>query len=221
MSCFSDSYGIVRKDDTNDSEYLNLGKKFESVVRIETDNSFGSGVLLDRCTIITSAHNIKNKKNIKSIVEYTEYLPKKIVYHKDLDLAIIKINDISQEYIKLELYTKEYLNQEFIMVGYGFTGVGSKGYSIRDFKKRGAIVTCSVLNKGFGECVFLKDDGIQTGGAAAPGDSGGGVFKDNKLAGIITYVTGKGGDGKGDSSYGDKSAFIPMNLAEDWVLENL
>lgn len=221
MSFFSDSYGIVRKDDTNDSEYLNLGKQFESVVRIETDNSFGSGVLLDSNTLITSAHNIKHKRNIKIVIEYTEYLPKKIVYHKDLDLAIIKITNINQDNFKLELYTQEYLNKEFIIVGYGFTGVGSKGYSIRDFKKRGAVVVCSALKKGFGECVFMRDDGIQVGGSAAPGDSGGGVFKDNKLAGIITYVTGKGGDGKGDSSYGDRSAFIPINLAEDWILENL
>lgn len=221
MCAFSDSYGIVRRDDVDDSLYLELGSQFESVIKVETETSFGSGVLIDSNTIITSAHNIKHKKNIRVIINYVEYVPNKIIYHKDLDLAILKIQNLYAANAKLELYNGQYINETFIIVGYGFTGTGSKGHVVRDFKKRGAKVTCSSLNKGFGECLFVKDDGLDTAGCVAPGDSGGGLFKDKELAGIITYVTGKGGDGKGDSTYGDKSAFIPINLAEDWILENL
>lgn len=220
ISLISPAHAIVRKDTVLDSCYLELGKQFESVVKIETETSFGSGVLLDTNTIITSSHNIKNKKNIKVVINYVEYIPYNIVYHKDLDLVLLRINNkIHKD--KTELYKDQYLNEKFIIVGYGFTGVGSKGYALRDFKRRGAEVRCQVLNKGFGECTFLSDDDLELGGCVAPGDSGGGVFKDNKLAGIITYVTGKGSDGKGDSTYNDKSAFIPINTIEEWIIDNL
>lgn len=214
------AYGIVRKDIVEDKLYLDLGEQFESVVKIETETSFGSGVLLNSDTIITSAHTIKHKINIKIIINYTEYTPIKIIYNKDYDIAILKLN----KQIKtknIALYKQNYINNTFIIVGYGYTGVGSKNTRVRDFKKRGAEVRCTALKKCFAECPFIPDDDLGVGGCVSNGDSGGGVFRDEQLAGIITYVTGKGGDGIGDSTYNDSSAFLPINLIEEWIVNNL
>lgn len=216
------SYGVVRKDKISDEKYISLGNNFACVVRIETETSFGSGVVIDSDTVITSAHTVKHKRNIKIVINYTEFFPDKIVFKEDLDLAILKLK---QPNIKTacitEFYSNQYLNENFVIVGYGFTGTGSIGARVRDFKKRGAEVRASKINKGFVECLFSSDDDLELGGCAAKGDSGGGVFKDNKLAGIITYVTGKGGDGFGDSTYGDRSAFIPVSAFEEWLINNL
>jgi hypothetical protein len=222
--CFVSSinaYGIVRNHKNPDEDYINLGSNFNNIVRIETENSFGSGIILNDNTIITSAHNLKFKKNIKIIDQYKEIRPQNIIYHKNKDIVILKTLENLNVNKVIQFYNGNYKNETFIIVGYGYTGTGQTGAVLRDFKKRAGNIVCNEQNGDFCECLFKDYDGLETEACAAKGDSGGGVFFEENLAGIITYVTGKGGDGVADSSYGDKTAFIPINTIEEWILENL
>lgn len=214
------AYGIVRNHKIDDQLYIDLAKKYNSVVRVETDNSFGSGVAISKNRIVTSAHNVKFKNNIKVINDYEEILVYDIIYHKDLDIAILKINKNLDNHTD-GFYNTKYIGKEFDIVGYGYTGTGLTGASTRDFKKRAGVVRAESFKREFVECPFVSEDDPSMGACAAKGDSGGGVFSQNKLAGIITYVTGEGGDRAGDSTYGDRTGFIPINQVEEWILENL
>jgi hypothetical protein len=49
----------------------------------------------------------------------------------------------------------------------------------------------------------------------APGDSGGGMFIGNELAGINSFLAHA--DGKPDGTYGDDSAFTRVSMYRDWV----
>lgn len=218
-SIMSDSYGIVRHHKVDDKEYIKSAEKYMQLVRIETNNSFGSGVLVNPTTIITSAHNLKLKQNIKIIHNYQEIIPKTIIYHKNLDLAIIKIKSLQD--LSLELYSGNYIDEAFVIVGFGYTGTGQTGARERDFKLRSGQVRCTQLKGDFCECLFDSESDLERPACAAKGDSGGAVFAGDSLAGIITYVSGQGGDGNADSTYGDKTAFIPIVRFEDWLIENL
>jgi len=214
-------FAIVRHTNVPDKKYIELSDNFNNIVRIETDSSYGSGVILNNHTIITSAHNLKFKKNIKIIDEYIEIEPINIIYHKNKDIALIKVNQNLNVNKNTNIYNGDYKNKIFTIIGYGFTGTGDIGATTRDFKKRAGHVRCLEQKNDFYECLFSADDDLEAPACAAQGDSGGGVFSGECLAGIITYVTGKGGDGIADSSYGDRTAFIPINSIEEWILENL
>lgn len=225
LGSMSNSLGIVRDHKKDDSAYLELANNFDNVVRIETDNSFGSGIILNKNTIITSAHNIRYKNNIKIIYKNQEIVPINIIYNKYRDAVILKTKEKFNQ--NTSLYNGDYLNNTFIIVGYGYTGTGITGSDLnfRDFKKRAGYIKCTNFKKDFYECLFLDDNNELPMACAAGGDSGGGVFFKNDesglLAGLITYVTGEGGDLKGDSTYGDRTAFIPINALEEWIIENL
>jgi hypothetical protein len=49
----------------------------------------------------------------------------------------------------------------------------------------------------------------------AQGDSGGGLFIGNKLAGINSFLMAS--DKQPDGTYGDESAFTRVSLYADWV----
>lgn len=221
----NNSSAIVRHHLRDDSEYKKLAVNFDNIIKIETDNSFGSGVILNNNTIITSAHNTRYKNNIKIIYKNQEIIPIKIIYNKYKDAVILKTKEkLGQQ---TSLYTGEYSDRVFIAVGYGYTGTGLTGcdFNLRDFNRRAGYLRCTSFKKDFYECLFSENDNELPMGCAAGGDSGGGVFFKNDeswmLAGLITYVTGEDGDLKGDSTYGDRTAFIPINSLEEWIIENL
>ena len=53
----------------------------------------------------------------------------------------------------------------------------------------------------------------------APGDSGGGMFIGNKLAGINSFLMAA--DKKPDGTYGDEAAFTRISLYVDWIAEQI
>jgi hypothetical protein len=50
----------------------------------------------------------------------------------------------------------------------------------------------------------------------APGDSGGGLFIGNSLAGLASFVAAQQGE-KADSNYGDLAAFARVSTHADWI----
>lgn len=215
------NYAIVIDHRYSQQQYIEYANQYPNIVKIETDSSFGSAIAIDSNTILTSSHTLKNKKNIRVIINQIEFNPVSIVFNKTFDVAIIKITNKLVKLEKLKFYNRDYINQEFTVVGIGKSGTGLTGAKILDFKKRAGRILCSSINKGFGEAVFDQEAPIELNACVAPGDSGGGVFKDDELAGVITYVTAKNGDNNGDSDYGDSTGFILIRDIEEWILENL
>ena len=107
------------------------------------------------------------------------------------------------------------------MAGLGFTGTFNTGIERADGKKRAGsnfidrierkILICSPSkrNEKITELEYL----------IGSGDSGGGLFISNKLAGINSCVISS--DKKTDSSYGDRSGHTRISVFKDWIIKTI
>ena len=220
--------------DIPDDKYLEYGQKHECVMRItgvcnDNLNSFfrGSCVIIDEYYALTAAHVVYNSITQHIIHENKNYPCLIVAVHKKFkftgssqyDIALIRL----QRPIKLDFYPEIYQDKDEIdkvcsIAGYGFTGNFNTGYSIDTFDNRkragsniidkiqGDLLIFSVNKKPFTELEFM----------IAPGDSGGGLFIDNKLAGIHSMVYAP--DGKADSNKADCSCSTRLSTHYDWII---
>jgi hypothetical protein len=66
---------------------------------------------------------------------------------------------------------------------------------------------------------FAPSDAFPTEfeGNVSPGDSGGGVFLEGQLVGIVSFQAQL--DGSQNAAYGDLSGATRLSLYEDWIFE--
>lgn len=228
------SYGGTIDPDTPDSKYIEYGSKFHSVVKLCCFDgkglSCGSAVVIDPNWIITAAHVVENCHSWTVSIGEDKYNIDNIIMHKDYKSEIFGYNDVAlghlEKPIKLEHYPDIYSNSDEVgrvcsISGWGFTGNFITGIKKHDGRKRAGsnivdkiergVLICSPSrrNKKMTELEFL----------ICSGDSGGGLFINNKLAGINSSVIGY--DGKSDSTYEDESCHTRLSLHYDWIKENI
>lgn len=223
----------TRDPNVSDQKYLEYGQKHECVLPIMgvmndklNSNFRGSCVLIDRYYILTAAHVVAdslnqyviydNKSYPCSIVAIPiEYNPKIMGYH---DIAIARL----QRPIDLDFYPDLYTEKDEIdkvcsISGYGFYGTFKTGYleSLYDNQRRaGSNIIDKVQNDVL---VFSVNKGSQTSleFLICPGDSGGGLFIDQKLAGINSFVYAP--DGNANANYNDSGCSTRISVYLDWI----
>ena len=216
-----------------DSKYVEYGKKYECVLPIagiyadKLNSSFrGSCVVIDEYHVITAAHVVNgsitqhvikdNKVYPCSIVAiHAKFDPKKLGQH---DIAIARL----QRPIKLDFYPKLYNKKDEVtkicgLAGYGHFATYIDGYSPKNFdnkRRAGSNIVSIVREYTLG---FSVKDKPQTSLEAliCPGDSGGGLFIDQKLAGINSYVSAT--DGKADSNINDIGYSTRVSVYNEWI----
>jgi hypothetical protein len=237
----SSSFVIAGTIDPNtpDSKYLEFGQQFKSVVRIRAigkcDNpqcdqkeheQFGSGVIIAPNWILTAAHVLKDTREPVVIRDGgQEYRLQHVILHHEFVREKIGLHDLALGYtsedFKLNTYTPLYtgadeLGKAITISGYGMHGTFTSGSVDSDGKKRGGhnvidgkertVLVCSPT-PGIGRMPLEF--------MLAPGDSGGGMFIGDKLAGINSFVMAT--DKKPNGTYGDESAFTRVSMYVDWV----
>ena len=215
---------------TPDSKYVEYGSKFHSVVKLccfdGKGMSCGSAVIIDPHWIITAAHVVENCHSWSVTIGDEQYKIDKMIMHEDYKTDIFGYNDIALGYlkkeIKLEHYPDLYKDSDEVgkvcsMAGLGFTGTFNTGIEKADGKRRAGsnfidrterkilVYSPSKRNGKITELEYL----------IGSGDSGGGLFINNKLAGIHSSVIGY--DGKSNSTYTDESCHTRISLYSDWV----
>ena len=222
----------------SDVKYLDYGKKHECVVKIQGDYLtedkdkhqifVGSGVLIAPRVVLTAAHVIINAKNaqvhfnnrkidVDGFIHPTKY---KLYDFTNLDIAVVFL----QEPIKLDFYPEIYGKQDEVnkicsISGYGMSGTHRTGAYRSDGKKRaGSNIVCGTA-EGMLVCSITDKPVTSLEFMIANGDSGGGLFIDNKLAGINSCVMTT--DGKLDSDYGDESCHTRLSMHKVWIEEIL
>jgi hypothetical protein len=225
---------------TPDDRYVEFGRQFANVVRIRAkapcDNpecpvkeheQFGSAVIIKPNWILTAAHVLKGTSDATILRDDREYPLSHVVVHKDFDDGRFGHHDVAVAYsvkdFNAEFYPELYdaqdeLGKSITFAGFGFPGTFATGYDYKrgDHKRRAGHNKIDAT----GECVLIC---TPTSGAGrfplefmiTPGDSGGGMFIGNKLAGINSFLMAA--DKRADGSYGDESAFTRVSLYKDWV----
>lgn len=219
---------------TPDAKYVEFGKQFPFVVRITNDidcancgkahEQQASAVIIRPHWALTAAHVINNAKNDVIYVGDKKHRVTYKVRHADYNEDKVGMHDIalcySENDFKLDFYVPLYkkadeVGQSVTIAGWGATGNFVTGAVKIDNQRRAgqnklsssylAVVACSPRKTGRFPLEFM----------IAPGDSGGGMFIGNELAGINSFLAHE--DGKADGTYGDDSAFTRVSMYVDWV----
>lgn len=215
---------------TSDDKYVQYGSKFKCVGKIncfDGKNMYGgSVVVIDPHWVVTAAHVVENCHSWTVLVEDKKYNLKKMILHPEYKSEIYGYHDIalgySEEEIKLDFYPSLYVKNDEVgrlccISGLGFTGTFSTGLSKHDGKKRAGSNYIDKIDRGVLICSPSRrgQDYTELEFLICSGDSGGGLFIDEKLAGINSSVVGY--DGKSDSTYGDESCHTRVSSYVPWI----
>ena len=237
------SFAGTRDPNTPDSKYVEFGQQFPSVVRIrakikcdkpdcklKVHEQFGSAVVIKPNWILTAAHVVHGTFDQVIIKDDgTEYPLRHLVVHRDYDEDQIGYHDIALGYsdkdFKLNFYTPLYtdtdeLNKPITIAGYGIHGTFSTGGKESDGKKRGGHNRIESTERAVLVCTpssGMKRMPLEF--LITPGDSGGGMFIGDKLAGINSFLMAT--DKHPDGTYGDEAAFTRVSLYADWVHQQM
>lgn len=221
---------------TPDSKYINYGKDFHYVGMLcgqyeDGDFFCASAVAIDDHNILTAAHVVENSKMCIFTLNGTNpHCIKKVIIHKDFQPEKFGFADIaighSDTAFKLKFYPDLY-NQDdeesklCCIAGYGFKGTFISGSIEHDGLKRAGSNIIDKIDKDLLICSpSKKQDKTFTSleFLIASGDSGGGLFIDNKLAGINSCVIAVGRVPA--SKYGEEGGHTRVSRFIEWIKEN-
>jgi secreted trypsin-like serine protease len=225
-------YGGTIDSSNSDNSYIEFGKKFTCVKSLVGQESVdksklyvASSVIIDKHWILTAAHVVDRLEEIYIIHNEEKFLISKVFVHKNFNINNFGEADIalgySEKELKLEFYPVLYSDNDetdkiCAIAGYGATGTLDTGISSYDGKLRAGSNKISYIYKDLLICVTDKNRSkLYLEILPASGDSGGGLFIDGKLAGIISGVIAI--DKKTDSNYGDEGCFTRVSNHIEWI----
>lgn len=224
----------TRDPNTPDAKYLEFGKEFPWVVPISNSINCGkckerhsqraSAVLIKPNWALTAAHVVNGTEVNVLLVGEKKHLVTKVIPHADFKDDKVGMHDIALCYspddfglaFYVPLYRKnDEIGKDITIAGWGMTGTFVSGANISDNQRRagqnriisqyGASLICMASRPRQFPLEFM----------ISPGDSGGGMFIGNELAGINSFLMAE--DKKADGTYTDESAFTRVSLYADWV----
>ena len=223
--CFG---GTIDPNNTQE-QYISYASGFPFIAKItglgkDDKEFFASGVAHKNRIILTAAHVVENTKTQYAIINDQKIKIKQLIIHDRYMSNVFGYYDIAvcltDSEIGLKWYPDLYTNKKEIgqvcsLSGYGLTGDFFSGAIKSDRLQRAGSNIIDSVDRGLLVC--------SPGGARkttlefliAGGDSGGGLFIDNKLAGIHSCVIGFGK--KSNSEYGSLSGHTRISDHIDWI----
>lgn len=219
-----------------DSKYVEYGQKHECVVKLlghmnDAKNTpyVASCVMISPYYALTAAHVVSGTITQHIIHNGIPHTCLITAIHSDFKANQIGYNDIAilrlNQPIKLDFYPELYSEKNEVqkicsISGFGHTGKLSTGYNRDkdDGKKRAGSNIVHSLDKHLLIC-SSTDQSTNMEFIICPGDSGGGLFIDRKLAGINSCVFAD--DGRTNSDYGDNSGHTRVSIFADWIKESV
>lgn len=221
--------GGTRHPNTLDSKHIEYGRKFRCVAKLAgkyKDNQYyeASSVIIKPKVILTAAHVISNSQECYVVLDNNKIHLTKVIIPKDFDEKIFGLNDIAvgftSEDMKQDFYPDLYKEKDEIgktvsISGFGIYGTFDSGAIHMDTQRRAGSNIVDYIDKGLLIC--KPDDANRTSleFLIASGDSGGGLFISQKLAGINSCVMAS--DKKTNSSYTDESGHTRVSDHAEWI----
>ncbi len=231
------AYGGTIDPNTSDHKHLEYAQGFKYVYKIsgtyadaKGTSFYASAVAINSEWVLTAAHVVHNAKSgyISQGGDSDKYHIKKFIKHKDFvpnnfgyyDIALCKLDNK----LMLDFYPDLYANNDEVksvcsISGFGDTGNFSRGVFISDGRKRAGSNIIDSIDRHLLICTPSSTKKTDLEFLIANGDSGGGLFIGNKLAGINSCVNAS--DKKTDSSYGDESGHTRISVFVDWIKQTI
>lgn len=215
-----------------DTKYIEYGSKFNYVFRIKCiTNSgiiyFASATAIDNHWLLTAAHVVSKSTKVEIMIGDRAVRANKVIVHKDFieenygfyDIAMCHIEESLNLNFYPELYQmKDEVGKICSISGFGSYGTFATGVTGSDGRRRAGSNIVENIDRHLLVCKPSKStakDNTELEFIIANGDSGGGLFIGNKLAGINSCVTAI--DRKTDSSYGDEAGHTRVSQFIDWI----
>jgi len=230
------SHGGLIDPSNKDHQYIKYASDFVYVGKIicldkETNKIkyFGSCVGIGDKYILTAAHVFMDNNDL-FVVEINDRKIEvgKIIIHPEFDPNIKGHNDIAivklQSNIGLDWYPSLYkktdeINKLCSLAGFGTTGNFLSGPIIQDGKKRAGSNIIDKVYSGTLVCSpSLKNGTTQLEYIIYHGDSGGGLFIDNELAGIHSFISR---NDKKKHEYETETFHTRISNHTDWIESNI
>lgn len=229
------SYGGTVDPAKKDSQYIEFGSKFNYVFRIKCVTKEGliyyaSATAIDEHWILTAAHVVHKAQTVDLMINDRLVRLNKITPHKDFIEANFGFYDIAlchvDEKLNLEFYPKLYTNNDEVgkicsIAGFGSYGTFETGATSSDGKRRAGSNRIEAIDRHLLICKPSRQsesDRTELEFIIANGDSGGGLFIGNEIAGVNSCVMAV--DRKTDSNYGDEGCHTRVSQFVDWIKEN-
>ena len=230
------TYSGTIDPNTPDEKYIEAGQNFECVLEIlgsyEKNKQLFSAscVAIDKNWVLTAAHVVKDSRfafiynnKTKRCVIIDEIISSEDFEEKRFGKGDISLCHTSSD-LGLDSYPELYTESDEIgkicfMSGYGFTGTFDTGVKHNDGKKRAGSNKIDYISDDLLICSPSIIDKTELEFLIASGDSGGGLFIDNKLAGINSCVMAI--DKKPNSTYNDESGHTRVSKFLDWIKLNI
>lgn len=230
----------TRDPDTPDEKYVEFGKQFPFVLLIRSTSEppdekypyrYGSAVAIRPHWVLTAAHVLANSKDPLVVVRPDKRCALGPVFkHQEFVEDTLGFNDIalcySSDDLGLKFYPPLYTEHDEVGKAVTIAGFGAYGTFVAGIKNAaGDINVDGQRRAGHNKiddaqhavllCTPSRVNRLPLEFMIASGDSGGGLFIGNKLAGINSFLNHR--DGTADGTYGDESAFTRVSLYADWV----
>jgi len=217
----------------SDAKHIEYGSKHECVVSIfgkqdiDDKQFFASAVIIKPKIILTAAHVIKDTKDAYINFKDSKIKIQYAIYPNAFDEKNISKHDIAicllETPCELNFYPELYENDDELgkvcsIAGFGMHGSYDKGIIGYDGKKRAGSNIVEEISDGMLFCT-LTDKKTSLEMLPSIGDSGGGLFINQKLAGINSIVYTKEKNGKLDSNMKDGSGHTRISLHINWIKE--
>lgn len=221
---------IVEGDaDTTQIQTLNLSPDSKEK-DVKVSFQFGSAVVIRPNWLLTAGHVVKDAPLAIAVTDgKTEHVLDKVFVHPRFEDEEFGFHDLalcfSAKSFDMEFYPQLYtkldeVGQVITISGYGSTGTFHTGVTSDDHRKRGGHNRIDASERTILVCTpSVSHDKFPLEFMIGPGDSGGGMFIGNKLAGINSFLMAR--DKKPNGSYTDESAFTRVSLYVQWIEEQI
>lgn len=215
----------------NDSKYIEYGSKHGCVQRLKYDSKIASCVIIQPNIALTAAHVIVNAKNPTVLLDNNKEIkiknvifPEKFLQNKDkiglsdFDIAICHLDgDVDLDYFPKLFEDYDELDSVCGIAGFGITGKYNGSQRVYDGKRRAGSNIIDKVDSFTLECSV--DGGRKTSleFLISPGDNGGGLFIDKKLAGINSLIYTYSKDKNPNSDLNDRSVHVRISKHVVWI----
>jgi len=220
---------------TPDQKHVDYGAKFECVARISCrenksgKTAYASCVAVSPRWVVTAGHVVADSSDWKVILLNGKTVKiEELIIHEEFKEASLGFNDIAvgkcEEDLGLSFYPALYAGDDetgkvVSICGYGVTGTFSTGANLSDGKRRAGSNTIDHCERGVLVCSVGSGIKTELEFLIAPGDSGGGLFIGNQLAGINSFLMVEGRSPA--SKYGEESGHTRVSLHREWIHERI